>query len=307
MSYIHPNLKQLSHSSDVTLHRCPRKYELYKLLPRVDQEGDVHLDYGSIVGLGIQEMLTHGSIEKATWKMFCTWKKLIDDEEGLRDKKTFWFALYSLDKFSMVLKTVFAKYKLAYINGRPATELGFVIHMGNGFSYRGFIDAVLIDTKLNKLVVLELKTTKFSNVNEAMYKHSGQALGYSLILDILNELLNFERTPTYDIVYGIYKSGKMEFETMPFIKSHTERALWIKQLMLDQDTIERYSADDYFPMYGETCYDFFRPCDYFGTCTLSNKHLVGPLDKVKEKVESEDKYDYHFDLAQLIESQLSQL
>ena len=77
---MHPNLKQLSHSSSTLLHGCPRRYELSKLAERKENgsEGDTHLDFGSAVGTGTQELLMSGNINRATFLMFQTWQRAID-------------------------------------------------------------------------------------------------------------------------------------------------------------------------------------------------------------------------------------
>jgi len=87
-------------------------------------------------------------------------------------------------------------YELVYVDGKPAVELGFRVFCLNEFKVRGFIDLVLRDKRDGKLLVFELKTTRFTNVHPAMYKNSGQALGYSLILDYVSQKLGIalERT-----------------------------------------------------------------------------------------------------------------
>lgn len=303
---MHPNLAQLSHSSSVLLHGCPRRYELSKLTPRKEDHGnsgDTHLDFGSAVGNGAQELLVSNNINRAVLKVFTTWGKAIDDDEGARDKKTFWFALHALDKFQGLQRTELSRYQLLYINGVPAVELGFSIDCGNGFAYRGFLDALLVDKVRNELVVYEGKTTKFKNVHEAVFKHSGQSLGYSLIVDRIAALLEREVTSSYKVIYSVYKSTAMEWELFHFLKNHTERALWIKNILIDKAHIQEYAADDYFPMHGENCYNFFRPCEFFGTCTLSNKYLVG--SDVAVRVDDPKRYTYNFNLAELIETQLA--
>lgn len=305
---MHPNLQQLSHSSDVLLHKCPRKYELSKLSPRDFQNGnstgDSHLDFGSVVGIGTQELLVTSSINNAAFAVFKNWNKSLDDEEGIRDRKTFWFALYALDKFQGLQKTALSRYKLLYIDENPAIELGFSIDIGNGFYYRGFLDALLVDTIRNELVVYEGKTTKFRNVHEAIFKHSGQSLGYSLIVDRIARLLEREIGSSYKVIYAVYKSTAMEWELFHFMKNHTERALWIKNILIDKRHVQEYADDDYFPMQGENCFDFFRPCEFFGTCTLSNKYIVGDAEKVEVRVDDPSKYTYNFTLEDIIQTQL---
>lgn len=303
---IHPNLKQLSHSSDTVLHACGRKYELYKLLPYVPgliEEDDRHTAFGSTVGVGIAELLTSKSRNKATLAALLTWKKLLDDDDGERDRKTFWFAVNALNRFAGYQATELGNLELAMLNGRPATEIGFTINAGDGFFYRGFIDAVLRDTRSNELVVYENKTTKSRTIHEATFQNSGQALGYGLILDKVSQQMQVPMKSSYRVIYGIYKTLEMDWEFMKFMKSHTQRAKWIKNLLINKQYIADRAADDYFPMHGESCFSFFRACPYFGICEVSNSKMF-PKGVAAVKLERKEKYDFQFDLLEIIDSQL---
>lgn len=296
---IHQNLKLLSHSGNTTLHTCPRKYELLRLSG--EREGDDrHTIFGKCAGAAVEHMLTGASKKAAYWTAFTTWKTDLLSEDGARDGKTFWDVLIALDKFVPVFTNNLQHYRIVSFHGKPATELGFQLTLLNGFVYRGFIDAVLLDTRTSELVVFELKTTKFNKVDEAIYKNSGQALGYSLILDAIADSLGMEITSSYKVLYVIYKTLQREYELMPFTKNHLHRAVWLKQLIVDTQLIELYDKFEMFPMHGESCYSFFRQCKYFRVCELSTENLI----KVVDKVEDESVYQFKFTLDQLIESQL---
>jgi hypothetical protein len=302
-SLIHPNLKQLSHSGEVLLHLCPRKFELEKLMER-REERDVHLDFGKLVGYGIQEyFLTGGDLNKVYWKMFSYWKGQLDDLDGEKQKKTFWFGLYSIDKFVQSARSVFADYKLAVFNSIPACELGFRIDCGDGFTYRGFLDLVLVKISTGALVVLENKTTGSYEINDAMYKHSGQGLGYSLILDVIAGALGTKLPPSYKVFYNVYKSRSMEWEVLDFNKSHTSRALWIKNLLLDKQYIIERATDEYFPMRGESCNAFNRPCKFFEMCEMSNRVLL--IEGIQLREEADNKYQFQFKLNEIVDQMLA--
>lgn len=301
---IHPNLKQLSNSSNDTLHGCARRYELDKLSTRKDNAtGDEHLDFGKIVGLGVQELLTHGDTKRAVFAMFLKWKNMLDDDAGEGAKKTFWHALHAVDKFVGLQKGELSHYQLANLNGRPATEVGFSVDCGSGFYYRGFIDAILINTFRKKLVIYEGKTTKNRTVHEATFKNSAQGMAYSIVLDRIVEILGYALGSAYEVDYCVYKTSVMEWEIFHFLKSHTHRALWIKNILIDKKHVIEYATEEYFPMNGAYCYNFFKPCPHFDYCTISNAVLFKGA-KIVERVEKKEKYDFHFNLAELVASQL---
>lgn len=302
----HPNLGQLSHSSCVTLHRCPRKYELEKLSVRIQNWGEEDLDFGHIVGAGIQDYLITHDYKKAVFNAFLSWKGDLDENIDGKKKKSFWHAIHAIERFIPFADNDLSHYVLATLNGRPATEVGFSIDCGDGFFYRGFVDAVMIHVPTNTLVVIECKTTRNQEVHEATFKHSGQALGYSLILDAIAAQLSESGAhvgSNYKVIYPVYKTSANEWESLEFGKSKTQRALWIRSLLIDKQHIQQYAEEGYFPMHGESCYDFFRACPFFGTCELSNKYIIG--NEIQERVEKEDKYDFHFSIAELIEMQLA--
>ena len=82
---IDPRIKLLSHSSRNLLHACPRKYELYKLKsnsvstdPEREQESEVTLNFGSVVGVGIQSVIEGKSFDRAVLDCFLEWEIDLD-------------------------------------------------------------------------------------------------------------------------------------------------------------------------------------------------------------------------------------
>lgn len=309
---IHPNLKLLSHSSSVLLHKCPRKYELYKLLGK-DNEQSIDTAFGTSVGNGIQEYMHSHSRVNAYMEAYKGWSLDLFEEGEERKKKSFWHSLYAIDKFiQQYNENELKDYELVYIDsldkeGMPyrqaATELGFDIDIGDGFHYRGFLDALLLDKQRNEFIVYEGKTTA-TRVAEATYRNSAQQIGYSVIVDAVAKRLGINTGSSYRVLTNVYKSSSFEWELLTFQKSYVSRALWIKNILLDVKHIIEYSEEGYFPMHGEACYDFFRECSHFGVCEMSNKVLTGGA-VIPEKVESMDKYMFKFSLDELIEAQLS--
>lgn len=301
---IHPNFQKGSHSSSVLKHKCPRKFELYKLglLPKTDDDGDEHLEFGSIVGIGTQEYFVSGSVKNSYMAMLLAQKKSIEDDTGERSKKTFWYALNALDKFTTFRNTELSRYKVATFDGKPASELGFIIDCGNGFEFRGLLDLLLVDTYLSELIPYEGKTTKFHTVHEAVFKNSGQALGYSLVTDAVAASLGLDTKSSFNVIYSIYKSSKMEWEQQKFPKSHAQRASWIKNILIDNQQIADFAKMNYFPMHGENCYDFFKPCPVFGVCELPNEALLGGKE-AEVIVDREGKYTFKFSLEEIIKAQ----
>lgn len=296
-------IRQLSYSSLLNLHSCPRKFQLNRLRTTHRSEEDlkssITFAYGHVVGEAIQLALTGLSKEQIIWKMFLMWHTdlLARDDKG---NKSFWEACVALDKFLSLREQGFLnEYELVYHQDRPACELSFCIELPDGFRLRGFVDAVLRHKVSGKILVLECKTTGSSALNPATYKNSAQAIGYSIVLDHM-----FPEMSSYEVLYLIYTTKDREYNPIPFTKTYLQRALWIRELLLDVEMIKLYESAEVYPMHGESCFSFFRECEYFQTCTLSTDYLTKPCTP-----EEEDKTEYQvvIGLADLLDTQLEKL
>ena len=303
-----PRLKLISHSSRTTLHKCPRKYQLYRLSSKqllLEDEKEVQqgvtFAYGTAVGVGVQSTLEDKSEDEIYLDTFLSWDvDLLDDNP--RQKKSFWLALFAVKKFiALRAKGFLDSYELVVYNGKPAVELAFQILLPNGFKYRGFVDAVLRHKITGEIMVLECKTSS-GTANSAMYKNSGQALGYSVVLDIL-----FPELSSYIVLYLVYETKSLEYVELPFEKSLLQRALWLQELLIDVQMIELYESYKTYPMHGESCFDFFRECEYLSLCTMQTKNLTKPLtSELLAKIEKEsDRYDFTVDFYDLVAAQVS--
>ncbi len=192
-------------------------------------------------------------------------------------------------------------FELVYIDGTPACELGFAVNMFDGFVYRGSVDAVLRHTGTGEIFILECKTTWDRESNPAKFKNSGQALGYSIVLDAI-----FPGLSSYSVLYLVYSTSTLEFTPLPFQKSFESRAEWIRSLVFDTESIIRYEEAGVYPRYGESCFAFFRECEYINSCGFSTAYLAKPYAVSEKEVAVEEaKYTHRFDLVDLINAQIS--
>ena len=215
-------------------------------------------------------------------------------------KKSFWSAVIALQRFhSMRAEGFLDEYELVYHDGKPACELSFCVTFPDGFRLRGFVDAVLRNKSTGTVLVLECKTTGSTTLNPATYKNSSQAIGYSVVLDVL-----FPTLSSYEVLYLVYQTGSMEYTPIPFTKSYLQRALWIREMLLDIETIKMYETEGIYPQRGESCYSFFRECEYIQTCGLSTEYLTK-----KCTAEEEDRTEYQINLTlnDLITAQLEKV
>lgn len=310
---MHPNLKNLSHSSRDTLHRCPTEYRLYKIGGFAQREDTIDTNFGQAVGVGVGSLLIGETREQAIWKMFLAWKgDLLSDSDSAKaqkNKKFFWHTIAAIDNFKLLIGTVFKDWEVAVFNGKPAVELSFRINFGDEFLDRGHVDVVLRHKITGELRVLEIKTTAFTTISPAMYGNSQQGVGYGVVLDAIAKQYP-ESSSSYEVLYLVYKSKEMAWEPIPFKKTFLQRAQWIKSVLIDIAKIEMYEREQFWPKHGENCMRFFRECDYYGTCQMSDKALgIADESKIPVKLDARDDgkpVEYVFDLhvLDLLEAQL---
>lgn len=312
-SPIHYNLRTLSYSGILTKHSCPRRFELSRMLPRNDDDDEAgHLVFGTVVGNGIQEYLVTGDLNRAIFRAFLDWDDNLESDRGLKSAKTFWHAVYAIQQFVRVRQTQLGAYDIAVFNGQPAVELGFTILLPDGFKYRGKLDALMIHRTKREYLVIECKTTGAYSVDEASYKNSNQAIGYGIVIDAvahqdstIDQEGNKVVTNSYDVMYPVYMTKKMEWEPFRFSKSNVQRALWLQGLLMEMDNIVQYHEAGYFPTFGESCMSFGRQCQWFGVCTLSNKHMLADSDKTTIKLDKVTEYPLVFSIEELVEAQIN--
>lgn len=300
---IDPRLKQLSYSSVLTLRSCPRKFQLYRSKAKAAEQiasKNLTFAFGHMVGTGIQDILEDKPWEEVLLNAFLAWDVDIH-EENEKQHKSFWVGVQALKRFRTI-RTIgrLKDFELVYYQGKPACELSFMIHLPDGFRYRGFVDAVLRHKLTGKILVLENKTTGSKTVSPATFKNSFQGVGYSIVLDEL-----FPDYSAYEVLYLVYQTHTEDFIEMPFAKTFGMRARWLTELALVPELIRMYTDMGTFPMHGESCFNYFSECEYYGTCTMSDKYMIPALPAAFEAEQDEEleRFQVHVTLEELIEAQ----
>jgi hypothetical protein len=272
-----------SYSQLQLLHSCPRKYQLsmHKAMSNsrtIEQTVNVDFTFGHAVGAGVQSYLLDADIVKASFNAFMAWRAPFT-ERVQKKKKSLWEAIIAIEKFAHWWSEsgLADDWELAALpSGKPAIELAFSLHSPDGFKHYGHIDVVLKNKHNNSYAVLELKTTGIG-ADEAMYANSNQATGYSLMLETI-----WQGIPDYTVLYCVFSTSKGEWTLMPFDKTMTQRAEWIKDLMLDHSAISTYEELGFYPKRGESCYSFMRRCEFFGACNMVPDDELPRLEEDEE-------------------------
>lgn len=304
---IDPRLQRLSYSGRLSLHACNRRFQLEKLQadkPEQDIKTSVTFAFGHAMGEGIQQYLiarSNGSVDPlaiAIWKMFLAWDcDLLEENE--KQKKSFLRAVSAVMHFHEIVQDGFvvSEYEVAYFDGKPAAELSFRIDLGDGFSYRGYVDLVLRHRVSGEYLILEIKTTSANWINQNTYKNSAQAIGYSVVLDKIAPGVS-----SYSVQYLAWMTKQEQFEAFSFPKTFRQRVQWLQHLIWDKkqimDMVSFYGNDGVWQTMGESCTAYNRDCDYMDMCTMDTERLTSPLTE-NQLVESKE-YQFEFTIEELV-------
>lgn len=291
-----------SYSSHELLHKCPRKFEIEKLLLAGDKEENIDFVTGKAVGNGIQAILQGHNIETAIWAAYKEWLSIGLEIEN--KKKSFWRVVKHLEKFqqqTLPEKFYAQGWELVYFTSEdgtkiPACELSFRLILSPDYIYRGYIDAVLYNSSQDLFAVLEAKTSGISP-NVAMFQNSFQGSSYSLVLDKITG------RESYDVMFPIFEFPNLEQTVFSFTKNKNTKLRWLTSVALDFKLIDMYKEAGSFPMRGGSCYDFFRPCKYLGLCELKNSSFNNEAvvpGMYPEQLVDDKEYHFTFTLAELL-------
>lgn len=292
-----------SYSQLLDLHACPRRFHLNKhYAGQGDVEDNVDFLFGHAVGAGVQSLWTLENPEEnlhvALFNSFMAWNGPFDLRIA-KKKKSIWEAAIAVEKFLKFITEDMSDWDVIDISPtRKGIELSFALDCNNGYKHYGHIDVVLKNRRSGEVAVIELKTTGMNQAEEAIYANSSQALGYSVILDSL-----FPGLSSYEVFHFIYSSTRREWTAMPFAKSISHKTEWIKDTLLDHAMLDTYNRMGFYPKRGESCYDYFRRCKYFGTCNVVPD---AQLEELPDDADAEV-VDYQLNLRDIVATQVARL
>ena len=306
-----PRLKNLSYSSSLLLSSCMRKYQLQKLGTNAKpHSADTQLtfDFGHAVGDAVIDLLCGKSRTEVLWNLFKSWPNNMFAENP-RQKKSLAHAVYAVDSFLASREGgLLEDYELVYMaDGRPAAEVSFRVNLGQGYFERGYVDLVLRNKYTGQLTIVDNKTSSARYLNSESYMNSMQALGYSVILSTLDPSHRFIDV-NYTVFYLVWMTFLERWEVFEFPKTEIHRAQWLQAKLWDIDTLQRIRAQegDYgmWPISGQSCYTWNRPCQYLGECHMATTSLMQPLREVDLEDEKYDRYGKPWDIETSLEELL---
>lgn len=328
LDYYNITHKGLSYSRQLVLDACPRKYEMDAKFAIKANRSSVTFSYGHAVAAGIQFALAGHSYDRCIVETLCAYTHDVDDIGNTGEqsgKKSIWHAIEGVHLFCKQYQSGTFNYldgwEIAkFIHPKTgevldAIELTFVVELLEGYSFEGHIDLILYHPKKKRFMVIELKTTGMTTIHPAQYQNSSQALGYGAVLDMIASSSGkldtvgdtVADTASFDVLYLVFQSRTKNLVPMPFTKTAKDRVDWLNSLMLSMEKIEMYEKAGY-PKHGQSCYDFFRPCEYLETCSMTaesiNKMYAKPTGDSQEETYSKmSEPTFMFTLEELMDRQ----
>lgn len=290
---------RLSHSALDQFLTCERMFQLDRLLEGAPAKQDYPATvFGKAFGVGVATYMTTQSQEQALFAAWLEYFPVLEEKN-----KTELSCIFALMAAFPSLDNLLQDWEVPFFNSKPAVELSFRLNINEGFYFVGYIDVTLKNRFTGKYAVLEVKTTGLGLIDlDPLYKNSGQAVGYSIVLDAIAGEENAE----YDVIYLVAQLNSktdysVQIKTIPYPKTIRDRLDWFISLGMDVNRLEQNQEYDIFPRRGKSCLQYMRPCKHFGTC-----HLRG-LDMPKEIPPDLIDYQFVYSLDDLIANHIQRI
>ena len=291
---------RLSHSSLQVLNTCERKFQLDKLLvTEVERDENEHTVFGKAFGAGIAEYAVTQDADIALYK---AWLAYYPELESAKKSQVHCFA--ALTNAFVKMDSILDDHEMVYFNGKPAVELSFRLNITADYYFVGHIDFILKNRWTGLHVVVDAKSTGLLIHDlDPLYKNSGQTIGYSIALDKIVG----EQQSSYSVGYLVAQLGKDAHEygstihALFYEKTLMDRLNWFISLGIDVKRLELMASLNSYPLRGDSCLTFMRPCKYFGVCGLKG------ADILKTQEADPIVYDFVYELDDLIEEHIQRI
>ena len=285
---------RLSHSALDVLHVCERKFQLERLLVSevTEKEEWPSTVFGRAYGEGVASYMVDQDIDKAIFRLYMAYWPVLEEE-----RKTQEICISLLLSSIPHLDNLLMDWEVAIFNSKPAVELSFRLDIDERFYFVGYIDLVIRNRWTGVHGIMEVKHTGLNIFDlSPLYQNSGQALGYSIVLDKIVG----EAQSNYEVLYfagqlGAGNGFTPKIHTMIYPKTLQDRFNWFITLGMDVERLHMMLQSNVFPLRGSNCLQYMRPCKHLGTCNLHG------LDSYKEEVEDTIIYDFNYKLDEVIQ------
>lgn len=290
---------RLSYSALESLLVCERMFQLDRLLEGAPEKQDYPATVqGKSYGAAMQSYLIHQDADKAIFDGYLAYYPVLEEPTKARSEE---HAISLFLSSIPTLDNILADWEVPSFKGKPAVELSFRLDIDETFYYVGYVDVILKNKWSSKYAIGEIKSTSLKLHDlSPLYQNSGQALGYSIILD---QMVG-EDQAEYDTIYLVGQLNEKHqhtIKTYTFNKTLTDRLNWFIALGLDIQRLHSMLENNIFPCRGSSCLQYMRPCKHFGTCNLHS------LDSYKKREKDTIEYQFTFSLDEVIYNHLERV
>ena len=290
---------RLSHSAFDSFHTCERKFQLDRLLVNsIPKQEYATTVFGKAFGAGVAEYMISQDVDKAIFTLYTSYWPVLEDEKRTEEVCAA-LLLATIPKLDNLLQD----WEVAYFNNKPSAELSFRLNIDDRFYFVGYIDLVIKNKWTGRSAIMEVKTTALNLFDlSPLYQNSGQALGYSIVLDKIVG----ESQSEYDVLYLVGQIGagngfSPNIHTLLYPKNLQDRMNWFITLGMDVQRLHTMLENNIFPMRGSNCLQYMKGCPHLGVCNLHG------LDQYKPEEEDLIKYDFTYDLDDVIQDHIQRI
>lgn len=264
-----PGKLGLSYSKLNLLSACPRKFELQEIQNCGESFSSVDTDYGHFVGAGIQGLFQFsGNLPRALVYAFSFWNQELDAIKP-RDNKYLGTAVRAVEYFAEVYYP--SLLSSGYRYWPHGIETFFLIHLTEKYFFQGHVDLILLNPE-GALELFEIKTSTYA-IHEFSWANSSQTNGYLAMLPFLAQKYNLPFSTRVNYLIQNPKEifnpdESCGYKILPFDKTVEDGIEWVQSTLLRTIQLDSYFEYNLFPKEGKSCYEFYRPCQFFGVCGL---------------------------------------
>lgn len=297
----HRNLR--TYSTTEKLHDCPRLFERMKLdafVAQTERANNSTFAFGHAVGAGVAEFDRTGDRRAAIWAAFLAWDvDLLEENRKIGGKggESFFEAVWALYAYEAWYQdNIMRDYDVI------AVEATVLVDLEDGSYYSGHVDELLRSKSTGAYLVKENKTDGSATIDPAKYSNSDQALGYSVVIDMLG-------ASEYGVMYVVYSKQEQTWHDFMFIKGANSKAEWIQDQLLLNQQVDHYAELNFFPKRGSSCIKYGRRCPYYERCDMDTKSVYGitfdelPRVTGADTIHAIEKVDYFTTMTDIVKRQ----
>ena len=265
----------LSHSFTTEFLACPRRFQLTGIkFQSGELSPHVAAAFGSIFGEAIAELIETRDLDSAILTAFLRWPYELNFVQP-KSSRSVWNIVHALRDLVRANYGLLAD--MEKIEGQDWRERKFALHTqsdGNEFYYIGSLDHAfnikLPDSPKPTFTVVDYKTGEPQLATmRIQYSNQDQLIAYAIMVG------TYLKLPRIAYRYVLYNVPSSQFDVVTKLITKETASEWLASLLARFGMLNLFSQMPKAPKNGRSCYNYGRPCEYFGLC--DDMALPAPL------------------------------